>query len=194
MNKVGEILKSYAAITPEIAKEYGISKFQFYKYLRENNYDRVSQGIYVKEDEWLDELDIIHKRCPKAVFSHDEALYYHNLTDRTPIKHTLTIYSGYNAHRIIKDFDCKVYTIKKELLELGKIIVKDNYGNYVPMYDLERTICDLVRNRNTMDVQSFNQALKTYVIIKDKDLNLLMKYAKLFRVQNIIRGYLEVLL
>lgn len=194
MSSVGEILKTYDVITLEIAKANGLSKFQFYKYLHDNNYEKISQGIYAKEDDWVDELDIIHKRCPQAVFSHDEALYYHDLIDRPPIRHTLTIYSGYNAHRLIKDFGCKVYTIKKELLDLGKIIVKDNDCNDVPMYNLERTICDLVRNRSTIEVQDFNQALKSYVARSDKDLNLLMEYAKLLRVQNVIKRYLEVLL
>ncbi len=194
MSSVEEILKTYEVLTPEIAKANRISKFQFYKYLNDYNYEKISQGIYVREDEWVDELDIIHKRCPHAVFSHDEALYYHNLIDRPPIIHTLTIYSGYNAHRLVKDFDCKVYNIKKELLELGKIIVKDNFGNDVPMYNLERTICDLVRNRSTIEVQDFNQALKSYANRSGKDLNLLVEYAKLLRVENVIKRYLEVLL
>ena len=35
-----------------------------------------------------------------GVFSHDEAFYYYGLTDREPLVHTLTIYSGYNVHRL----------------------------------------------------------------------------------------------
>lgn len=62
------------------------------------------------------------------------------------------------------------------------------------MYDLERTVCDLVRSRSSVEVQDFNTALKTYLSRKDKDLNRLMEYAKLFRVYNVIRKYMEVLL
>ena len=50
-----------------------------------------------------------------------EAFYYHGLTDREPFVHTLTIYSGYNAYRLIADGSCKVYTVKHELLDIGKI-------------------------------------------------------------------------
>lgn len=194
MSIISDVFKSYDVITPNIAKENGISKFQFYKYLSDNNYQKVAHGIYVKEDEWVDELAIIYKRCPKAIFSHDEALYYHNLMDRPPIKHTLTVYSGYNARRIVKDFNCKVYSVKKELLDVGRMMVIDNDGNEIPMYNLERTICDMIRNRSTIEIQDFNQALKTYVKRPDKDLNRLMEYAKLFRLQNVIKRYLEVLL
>ena len=112
-----------------------------------------------------------------------------------PLKTRLYIYgySGYNVHRLKED-GYKVYTVKKELLDVGKQIVKSNQGNEIPMYDLERTICDLVRSRSSIEVQDFNAVLKAYVGRKDKDLNKLMKYAKLFRVDKIIRNYMEVLL
>lgn len=62
------------------------------------------------------------------------------------------------------------------------------------MYNLERTVCDIVRSRNSIEIQDFNFVLKKYIGRKDKDLNLLMEYAKMFRVQNIMRKYMEVLL
>ena len=83
---------------------------------------------------------------------------------------------------------------KKELLEIGKTVVTDNCGNDIPMYDLERTICDMVRSRSNIEIQDFSSALKAYISKKDKNLNLLMEYAALFRVQNVIRRYMEVLL
>mgnify|MGYP004686792535 CR=1 FL=1 len=174
--------------------ENGVSKPEFYKFIRDNNFEQVEHGIYVKKDEWVDELYVLHQRCPNAVFSHDEAFYYYSLTDREPIMHTLTVYSGYNPHRLTADGSCKVYTIKKELLNIGKTFVVDNCGNKIPMYDLERTICDLIRSRNSIEVQEFTSVLKTYVSRKDKDLNRLMEYAKQFRVQNVLRKYMEVLL
>ena len=194
MNKEFEKLEDCDYLTLKTARENGISKFKFYRYLYENELENVSHGVYAKKDTWIDELFILHQRCPNAVFSHDEAFYYHGLTDREPFVHTLTIYSGYNAHRLTADGSCKVYTVKRELLDVGKIIVKDNDGNMIPIYDLERTICDLMRSRSSIEAQDFNSVLKTYVSRRDKDLNRLMEYAKLFRVDNVIRRYMGVLL
>lgn len=194
MNNINEILKSYDYLTLELAEKHGISKYKFYKYVSENDLEQVARGIYAVKDEWVDELYLLHQRCPQAVFSHDEAFYYHNLTDREPLIHTMTMYSGYNAHRLTADGRCKVYTVKKDLMNIGKIVVKDNYGSDIPMYDLERTICDLMRSRNSIEIQEFNSVLKAYISRKDKNLNRLMEYAKLFRVQNVIRRYMEVLL
>lgn len=194
MNEVAELFQKYDYLTPKIAKESGISKFKFYQYVRENDLEQVSRGIYSLESNWVDELYVLHQRCPNAVFSHDEAFYYHGLTDREPLIHTLTIYSGYNSHRLKAEGNCKIYTVKRELLDVGKIMIKDNDGNMIPIYDLERTMCDLIRSRNSIEVQDFSSALKTYVTRKDKDLNKLMDYAKLFRVANLIQRYMEVLL
>lgn len=101
---------------------------------------------------------------------------------------------GYNAHRLTANGRCKVYTVKKDLLEIGKVFVRDNCGNEIPMYDLERTICDLVRSRSTIDIQEFLPALKAYAARKDKDLNKLWEYSRLFRIQSVVRKYMQVLL
>ena len=194
MNEMARLAQNHAYLTPKIAKESGISKYKFYRYVRENGLEPVSRGVYSTEANWIDELYVLHQRCQKAVFSHDEAFYYHGLTDREPLVHTLTIYSGYNVHRLIADGNCKVYTVKRELLNIGKTIVKNNNGNMIPMYDMERTICDLIRSRSSIEIQEFNSVLKAYVSRNDKNLNRLMEYAKLFRVDNVIRRYMGVLL
>lgn len=194
MSKMTKLIQNHEYLTPKIAEKNGISKYKFYEYVRENGLEQVYRGIYSTESDWIDELYVLHQRCPNAVFSHDEAFYYHGLTDREPFIHTLTIYSGYNAHRLIANGSCKVYTVKRELLDVGKIMVKDNCGNMIPMYNLERTVCDLIRSRSNIEIQDFTAVLKTYVSRTDKDLNLLMKYAKQFRVDNVLRRYMEVLL
>lgn len=194
MSKITKLIQNHEYLTPKIAERNGISKYKFYEYVRENGLEQVYRGIYSTESNWIDELYVLHQRCPNAVFSHDEAFYYHGLTDREPFIHTLTIYSGYNAHRLIANGSCKVYTVKRELLDVGKIMVKDNCGNMIPMYNLERTVCDLIRSRSNIEIQDFTAVLKTYVSRTDKDLNLLMKYAKQFRVDNVLRRYMEVLL
>ena len=150
MNEMARMAQNHDYLTPKIAKEFGISKFKFYRYVRENGLE--------------------------------------------PLVHTLTIYSGYNVHRLIADGNCKVYTVKRELLNIGKTIVKNNNGNMIPMYDMERTICDLIRSRSSIEIQEFNSVLKAYVSRNDKNLNQLMEYAKLFRVDNVIRRYMGVLL
>lgn len=77
---------------------------------------------------------------------------------------------------------------------MGKTILKTPAGNDVPAYDLERTICDVIRSRNKIGTETFLAALKMYAASPKKDLNKLNVYAKKLRVANVLRQYLEVLL
>lgn len=173
--------------------ELNVSKDSFYKFVKDNNYEKVGPGMYASKDDIVDELLVLHKRCPKGVISHDEALYYYGLIDREPLSHTITVYSGFNASRLIKS-GYTVYYVNKDLLNIGKVNVIDNFSNEIPMYDLERTIIDLIRNRSKFEIQDFTTALKTYAKRPDKNLSKLYEYAKAFRVDKILRTYMEVLL
>ena len=175
------------------AMEAGISKHSLYSFIKENGYERVAHGVYASPEAWEDESYILSLRCPQGVLSHDEALYYHGLIDREPLQQTITIYTGYGTSRLVND-GVKVFTVQKELLDVGKEIVTNSFGHEIPIYNRERTICDLVRSRSRFEIQDYQTALKTYIGGKDKDLNRLMEYAKLFHIDKKIRGYMEVML
>ena len=193
MDYILKLVDGSGIILTSEAMEAGVSKTDFYKFIYEKGYEQVSHGVYASPDAWTDENYLLSVRCPQAVFSHDEALYYHGLIDREPMEQTITIYTGYGTGRLVKD-GVKVFTVKKELLDLGKTTIVNSFGHEIPVYDMERTICDLVRNRSRFEIQEFQTALKTYVAKPDKDLNQLMKYAKEFHVDSRIREYMGVLL
>jgi len=188
-----EIVDDSGILLTKNAIEAGISKHALYNFIRNNGFEKAAHGVYASPETWEDENYILSLRCPQGVLSHDEALYYHGLTDREPLQKTITIYTGYGTSRMVAD-GIKVFTVKKELLDIGKEIVKTSYGHDIPLYNRERTICDLIRSRNRFEIQDFQTALKTYIIGKNKNLNRLMEYAKLFHVDKKIREYMEVLL
>lgn len=171
----------------------GISKTVFYKYVKEKSLRQVSHGIYVSENAWTDDMYVLHLRCQDAVFSHDTALFLHDLTDREPLQFSLTVKRGYNTSRLKAD-GVKVYTVKEDLTSLGKSTLKTAFGRDVPVYDMERTICDLVRYRNNVEIQTLQNALKSYAKRNDKDLRKLINYAEAFHIESIVRQYMEVLI
>ena len=193
MNEIENLVDESGMITTKDVARNNQSKADFYNYLKKNNFEQISRGIYASQDSWVDPLLIAHMRCPKAVISHDVALHYYGLVDREPSSPTLTIYSGYNTSRL-KAAGYKVFFVKKECLDLGKVEVTDLDGNTIPMYDLERTMYDLVRNRNSFEIQDFNTALKAYARKKEKNLTKLFEYAQMLRVEKLMRSYMEVLL
>lgn len=180
-------------IETKIAMQHGISKAMLYKLCKEEKIHRIVYGQYILFDDMSDELLSIGKRSKNLIFSHETALYLHGISDRTPFEHTITVPSGYIPSAAIKS-ECKVYYIKPELFDLGKTTLKTPSGNDVFAYDLERTVCDVIRSRNKMGSETFLSALKLYAANPKKDLNKLNSYAKKMRVSGILRQYLEVLL
>lgn len=187
-----EIAAKNGIITTKYITDMGISKPVFYQFVMDNEMEMVGRGIYATKDAWIDEAYVLSLRCPEIIYSHEEALFYYGLTDREPIEHVVTVKTGYNPTHISDT--CKVYTIKKELYDMGRVVVKDAYGNNIPIYNLERTICDIIRSRNSIEFQDFQSAIKGYVLRNDKDINLLMEYAQKLRVSKLVRLYMEVLL
>lgn len=171
----------------------GISKPIFYQFVQARGLEQAAHGIYLSKDAWVDAMHLLHLRFSQAVFSHETALFFHDLTDREPLAYSVTVKTGYNPTRL-KDEGVQVFTIKAELHEVGLTTAQTPFGHTVPVYDMERTICDLLRSRSHIEMQTFQGALKTYARRKDKDLRTLMRYAGLFRVEKILRQYLEVLL
>ena len=192
--KIKQLIKQNDGIisTAQIT-DVGIEKRILYQYIKENNMEKISHGVYADSDAWIDGMYLIHLQYKQAVFSHETALYFHDLTDREPIKYEITLKTGYNPSNLTSS-GIKVYTVKIDFQKEGVIMMDTSYGNKVPVYNLERTICDIIRNRNNMDAYVYQTALRQYVKRKDKDLRLLMKYAKGFHIDKVLKQYLEVLL
>lgn len=173
--------------------ENHIAKHTFYDYLKKNGIEQAAHGIYISPDAWVDTMYILHLRCGQAVFSHESALFLHNLTDREPNEYSITVKTGYNPFNLKAD-GIKVYTVKKELHDIGIITMNTPFGNSVPVYDPERTICDIIRSKSGIEIQTFRDALRQYTASNKKDLRKLMNYAQMFRIEKTLRQYMEILL
>ena len=175
------------------ALRLGVSKETLSRYIRDNGYERASKGVYLSPNAWWDEFLLLQLRCPRTVFSHETALYLHDMTDREPLALTVTAPTGYNPSHLTSA-GIKAYTVKKELFDVGLTHTRTPYGNVVFAYNPERTICDLLRARRHIDPQIYRDALRSYVGDKSRNLPLLMSYADMFHVQRPLREQLGVLL
>jgi predicted transcriptional regulator of viral defense system len=194
IGKVRDILKDQNGIllTSDLLK-YGIPRTYLSILEKNGEIQRVSRGFYSATGYMVDEMVSIQIRYKGTIFSHKTAAYLLDLTDRTPLFYSVTVPAGYNATSL-KASGVKVYFVKRELYQLGSVTVKSPHGNNIRTLNLERTVCDVLRSRNQVDIQLVNEALKRYIKKKDKDLDLLYNYARQFRIQRIVREYIEILL
>lgn len=174
-------------------KKAGVDTITLTRLVKKGIIERIARGLYIDVNTFEDSYYIFQYQCSKAVFSHETALYFHDLTDRTPIKIMATIPSGYNT-KFIKDKNYLFSYLKQELYEVGKIKVKTPYGNEVYCYDIERTICDLIRDKEKIESYQFTDAMQRYARLKNKDINKLYEYAEKFNIKEEVRKYMEVLI
>ena len=175
------------------ANAAGVSNERLRLLVKSGQLERAAFGVYVLPEEFIDKMYVEQQRRPKIIYSHDTALFLHDLTDRDPIRYSVTVPSGYNTARLKKD-GFIVFTIKRELHETGAAHVKTVFGHTVTAYSMERAICDCLRSRSQMDNDVVIDAIKRYAKRKDKNLNTLMKMGETFRVTKLLRSYMEVLI
>lgn len=191
---LNSVLEANAGIiTSAEAQEAGATRPAFSDYVRRHGLERTSRGVYIDPDVFPDEMALLQKRFPKAVFSHDSALYLHDLTDREPMPISVTVDSNYNAGPL-RDQGVRVHYAKSEWYELGLTEVKTPGGLNVRAYDKERTICDLIRKRAAFDPAVFGQAIRDYSRSKDKDLARLSSYARTMNMESRVYEVMEVAL
>ncbi len=188
--KIKELVeKNNGILTTKMLEENKIHR-QYLKNLVDTGYlIKVSRGMYVKPDKDINEYYIVGEQYKSGIFSHNTALYFYNLTDRTPFELDLTFA---NNIRVSNDI-INAHYINKERLEVGLTTKEMEDGTKIKLYNMERTICDIIRDRNKIDTQILNFALKEYMKKKEKNLNLLYEYARIFKVSKILKMYLEVL-
>lgn len=157
-----------------------------------NVIERVSRGLYVRTNSLPDDLAILQNKSKNAIYSNMTALYLYGFSDRLPIKYDITVNSGYNGS--LQEVDnVNLFYTKKELLNLGEIVYRLDSGNLIKVYDLERTICDVIKNKNRLDQELVNKALRKYFYSKEKNTLKLYEYAKKMKIYKKVRSVFEIL-
>ena len=163
---------------------------QYLKQLESAGYvKKVERGVYLKKDKEINEFFLLGEKYKSGIFSHNTALYFYDLTDRTPLKFDMTFSENVTIH----DNTIKVHYTREKLHEIGLRNMELRDGTTIRIYDIERTICDIIKARNKIDPQILNTAIQEYFKRRDNDYILLMKYARIFRIEKILRNYMEVI-
>ena len=93
---------------------------------------------------------------------------------------------------ILPDYpDFQLVFQSDKLLSIG-VTQKDVQGYNVPIFDMERSVCDAIKYRNKVGIDVMAEILQTYLKRPDKNISLLMDYAAKLRLRNTLNQYLEV--
>lgn len=188
INQQGGMIRSKDAIASGI---YARTLTQLKK---EGKLEHISRGIYrlaTKKPISNPDLVTVAVSVPKGVICLISALSFHKLTTQIPHKVYVALpeltrspkqdYPPLAIHR----FRGKAFEegIEKHLID----------GVDVKIYNPEKTLADCFKFRNKIGMDVVLEALKFYRSRKKFDIKAIMKYAKICRVENQMKPYLEAM-
>ena len=114
------------------------------------------------------------------------------MTEKTSIKMDVSIPQNYNPHRF-KEL-VNVYRINNELFDLGIVEKKSPQGMKVRTYNLERTICDILKDKESIDIEIRNKAIKKAIRSKEFNASRMFEYAEKMNIYDKLKNYMEAII
>ena len=194
LNKILELTKKNGGyITTKEITSQNLNKMALKRLCDKNFLKRISTGHYSLPNMINDDYYKIISKSKNAIFSYTTALFLHNLSDRTPLYFDITVPRGYGGS--LQNIDTvSLHYVDISLLTLGLEIIKSPLGREIKCYNMERTICDIIKDKKHIDKEIYTKALKWYAERKDKDLLKLAIYSKKLKIEKEVAEIMQVIL
>lgn len=185
-NKYGGIMK-----TSEL-KSFGLSSRQIIKLLENNVISKIKTGFYEIVGKTIPDEVIISKLFPTSVIYLESALIHYGYTDRIPSTWQIAVDRNISKSQLKISYPpITPFFLDNKFIEIGLEGFEIN-GVKIRIYNKERTICDVLRYANKLDREVFTNAIQRYIKDEDRNIKLLMEYAKRFRVMEKAKTYIGV--
>ena len=198
MNKkeqILEIAKKYGVIRGSDIENVGISRSYLNILWKEGLLDKLGRGVYMSKETPITEhinLIEISKRVPNAVVCLISSLDFHNITTQIPHKIWLALPRGAWSPKIEYP-PIEITYIANDAYLFG-IEEHQINGSTVKVYTPAKTVADCFKFRNKIGLDVAIEALKDAWRAKKININELMDAAKVNRVANVMRPYIEAII
>jgi predicted transcriptional regulator of viral defense system len=168
-------------------------KYHLRRLIREGVVNRVKRGFYrLNDSPRVFQESEVAKMIPNGIFCMFTAWSYYELSTHIPAEYHVAIPKTLKT--ILPDYPpIKLYYWVTETFDIGKTSAEIN-GSLVNVYDLERSVCDAVKFRKKIGIDTLSEILHNYIRRKDKNLDKLMKYADRLRISNSLNQMLQIIL
>lgn len=175
-------------------KNKGFSQYKVSQLVSDGNLIKLNKSYYENSKYCGEESDFyyVDAYTPNGVICLLSAAVYYHLTTFIPdaIDVAIRRKSKISTKPIWPQMNIYHYTNAR--YELGIKTVKQGKNKF-SIYDMEKTVVDIVFYRENVGIEETKEIFTTYLQRKDRNLNRLLKYAKLMKCETTIRQYLEVL-
>ena len=192
---IRDILKCQGGyITRKDINDQGIPSAVLSQYVKKFGLVKYDTGFYARPNWKKDEYLIFQYEYPKLIYSFSSAAHLHHLIDDQVASLEVTAPKNYRPFPLPRSGVTLHTDTKDNTYHLGIIEVQTSLNNTIKVYDLEKTICDLIRNRNKIDKGFFITCLTNYKKRSDKNIINLLNYAKEMKIERELHSLLDVIL
>lgn len=174
--------------------EGGVTYYTLRNLMTKGIVTKLKQGIYRLETAPTpaDELAEVANIVPKGVYCLFSACTYYGMTTFVSGEHHLAI-PKHSKVKIPEYPPIQLYYWADTSYGLGVTTVMTDNGE-VRMYDIEKTVCDMVKFRNKVGIDTMKEVLSHYLSRKDRKIHQLNAYARQMNITGVLSNYLDVLL
>lgn len=173
-------------------KKAGFSDRKIKKLLIQGKINKIKRGYYEINNNIYPEDVIIARLFPEAIIYLESALFHYKYIDRVPSETQIAVNKNNEKSKYKIDYPLiKVFYIEPKILQIG-VDYYEKMGIKIKIFDRDKTICDVIRYRNKLDVEIFRKSIKSYINDQNKNLKNLELYSKKLNIQDKIDKYLGV--
>ncbi len=186
MNRISQKIETFGGIisTADMASEAEYKRI--HRAAQRGELTKLRAGVYASPDALLD----IGRIVPGGVVCLYNAWSHYRLT--TTVSPSFCVAIERKRKVVIPPtLPITLYYWKEENLSLG-VTETVLSGHTVRITNLERSVCDAVRYRNKIGLDTCAEIVRTYLRKKGRDLSLLTEYSKKMRVWSTLKNYLEI--
>lgn len=177
------------------ALRLGIHSRSLWELREDGVIEKLDRGIYQLNDE-VDfsepDLILVSKMIPNGVICLISALSYYNITTQVPHFIYVALKSGSRRPQV-KYPPTRYFWYSEKAYKSGIEVCKID-GHLIQIYDIEKTLADCVKFRNKIGMDIVLEALKLYCQRRTINIDKLLGYAKICRVEKILQPILETIL
>lgn len=194
IDRLLHLVRQKGLLRPNDLDEMGIPRVYLTRLTASGQLEKVGRGLYRLSDSPLSEhesLSIIATKVPQAIFCLLTALQFHELTTQLPRQAWIAMPRGSHVPKI--DYPpVKMVQFSKDAHSQG-IEIHERDQVKLRVYGVAKTIADCFKHRNKIGLDVALEALKDARARKKASADDLWHYAKVCRVANVMRPYLEAI-
>ena len=175
-------------------KDKGLSYYKINQLVKQGILIKLNKNYYENTNFDGEESDFYYAYAyvPNGVICLLSAAVYYNLSTYRPDAIDIAIPRKTRVSTLPEWPELNIYYFTEERFSVGAEIIEVG-NNKFRIYDIEKTVVDLVFYREKMGVEETKEVLSNYLHRKDRNLNKLIRCAEMLKCKDIINKYLEVL-